>query len=237
MYRVAICENEPIMLDKAREMCSEILNELEVDHEISAYSSAEALETVLDEMGDPFHLLLLDINLEQKSGLTLAKELYARSCESGIVFMTSYREYAAEGYDAHPIHFLTKPIDRMRLAEAIKIDLKRRALPKTIMLNTGRKMVALPIKDVYYIESRNHHIFIYKEKDTLEIRLSLSEVESMLPNQFQRCHASYLVNLDQVREVGKSEVILRGGKRIPISRTYGDRFATAYLRYFNTYLS
>jgi len=45
------------------------------------------------------------------------------------------------------------------------------------------------------------------------------------------------VNLEYVREVGKSEVVLRGGTTLPISRTYSDRFATAYLRYFNTYLS
>jgi len=67
--------------------------------------------------------------------------------------------------------------------------------------------------------------------------LTLSEVEALLSNQFQRCHASYLVNLEYVREVGKTEIVLRGGKKLPLSRTYADRFGTAYLRYFNTYLS
>lgn len=237
MYKIAICEDEPYTLENTRSLCSDILNKHEVEHEISLYSSAEELEAVLDEKGDPFHLLILDIKLEKKSGLTLAKELYSRNSEMGIVFMTNYCEYAQEGYDAHPIHFLTKPIDRSRLTEAIKTDLKRKALPKTITLNYGRKLMILPVKEICYIESRNHHIFICKKDDTHEIRMKLTEVEPLLSNQFQRCHTSYLVNLEYVKEVGKTEVLLQNGKKLPISRMWRDRFATAYLRYFNTYLS
>lgn len=42
------------------------------------------------------------------------------SQEVGIVFMTSCRDFAQESYDAHPIHFLVKPIDGSRLLEAFK---------------------------------------------------------------------------------------------------------------------
>jgi len=237
VYKVAICEDDRLTLEQTRSLCDEILCDLKAEHEISLFSSAEELETVLDGQGDPFHLLILDIKLEKKSGITLAKELYARGSEMGVIFMTNYREYAEEGYDAHPIHFLMKPIDSTRLTEAIKIGLKRIALPKTITLNCGRKMITLPIKDIRYIESRNHHIYLFREDETHEIRLTLSEVEAMLPGQFQRCHASYLVNFEWIKEVGKTEIILRGGTRLPLSRTYADRFKTAYLRYFNTYLS
>lgn len=237
MYKVAICEDDRLTLERTRSLCDEILCGLKAEHEISLFSSAEALETVLDERDDPFHLLILDIKLEKKSGLTLAKELYDRGSEIGVIFMTNYREYAEEGYDAHPIHFLMKPIDRTRLAEAIKIDLKRKALPKMVTLSYGRKMLTLPVKEIHYIESRNHHIYVFREDEVHEIRLTLSEVETLLSSQFQRCHASYLVNLEYIREVGKTEITLRGGKKLPLSRTYADRFKIAYLRYFNTYLS
>lgn len=237
MYQIAICEDEPVVLEQTRVLCGEILNELGVMHEISLFTSAEALERVLDEQSDPFQLLILDIQLGAKSGLTLAKELYARNSEIGIIFMTNCRDFAEEGYDAHPIHFLVKPVDRTRLTDAIKIDLKRKMLPQTVVLNSGRKVVALSVKEIHYIESRNHTLYIYKERDVQELRMSLSEAASLLPIQFQRCHASYLVNLQYVTQMGKSEVVLQNGIRIPISRTYSDRFATAYLRYFNAYLS
>lgn len=237
MYKVAICDDDEPMLEHARARCSDILNEIGVEHEIVLFSSAEKLEVVLDEAKAPFHLLILDIRLEGKSGLTLAKELYSRNSEIGIIFMTNYREYAEECYDAHPIHFLTKPMDRTRLTEAIKIDLKRRNLPRAITLNYGKKILVLSLKDIYYIESRNHHIYIFKEKECQEIRLTLSAVEAMLGKQFQRCHSSYLVNLEYVSEFGKTDIVLRGGKRLPLSRTYASRFSTAYLHFFNTYLS
>lgn len=237
MYKVAICEDEAHTREQVRELCRDILNEIKVESEIALFSAAEELEAVLDAEGDPFHLLILDIELEGKSGLTLAKELYERSCETGVIFITNHREYAEEGYDAHPIHFLVKPIDRMRLTQAIKMDLKRRNLPRMVTLNYGKRVLALPTKDICYIESRNHHIYICRETGHQEIRLTLSEVEAMLGEQFQRCHSSYLVNLECVREFGKTDIVLRDGKRLPLSRTYAKHFSTAYLRFFNTYLS
>lgn len=63
--------------------------------------------------------------------------------EVGIVFMTRCRDFAQEGYDAHPIHFLVKPIDRSRLLEAFKIDLKRKGLSQMITLNCGRKLILM----------------------------------------------------------------------------------------------
>jgi len=237
MYKVAICVDEASTQEQVHTLCRDIFREIKVDCEISLYSSAEELETVLNGEGDPFHLLILDIQLGGKSGLELAKEMYARKCDIGVVFITNYREYAQEGYDAHPIHFLTKPIDRLRLTQAIKIDLKRRKLPRTITLNYGKRVLALPTKEIRYIESRNHHIYICKETEHQEIRMSLSEVEAMLGEQFQRCHSSYLVNLEYVSEFGKTDIVLQGGKRLPLSRTYASRFSTAYLRFFNTYLT
>jgi len=237
VYKVAICEDDRLTLEQTRSLCDEILCDLKAEHEISLFSSAEELETVLDGQGDPFHLLILDIKLEKKSGLTLAKELHTRDSKIGVIFMTNYGEYAQEGYDAHPLHFLMKPIDRTRLTEAIKLDLKQKSLPKTITLRSGKRMIALPVKDIHYIESRNHHIYVFGENETHEIRLTLSEVENLLSSQFQRCHASYLVNLEWIREIGKTEITLRDEKKLPMSRTYVDRFKTAYLRYFNTYLS
>lgn len=237
MYHVAVCENDLDMLDHARCLCHEILGDAEVDHDISLFTSAETLESTLKEKNDPFQLIIMDIKLGEKDGLTLAKEIYSRNADIGIVFITNYPEFAAEGYDAHPIHFLTKPIDKMRLTEAIKIDLKRKALPKTVTINYGRKVAVYPIREIYYIESRNHHIHIKTANGFDEIRLSLSEVELMLSCQFQRCHASYLVNLEYVKKVGKTEIVLKDDTKLPVSRSYSNRFVTAYLRYFNTYLS
>ena len=65
------------------------------------------------------------------------------------------------------------------------------------------------------------------------IRETLSELESRLdPERFVRIHRSAIVGIDAVREVeslfhGDFAVVLRTGERLPVGRTYRDRFLVA----------
>ncbi len=64
--------------------------------------------------------------------------------------------------------------------------------------------------------------------------LSLAEVERQLPaGQFCRCHNSYLVNLEQVEEIQRTELLLRDGTSLPVGRTYYKSFQSAFIRYMN----
>lgn len=47
----------------------------------------------------------------------------------------------------------------------------------------------------------------------------LSDIETKLENSgFVRCHISYLCNLAYVQELRRTELVLQGGQRVPISR-------------------
>lgn len=66
--------------------------------------------------------MLLDIQMEGKSGMTLTKELYRRQVPVRFLFITGYVEYALEGYEVHPVHYLLKPVEPSQLEEVLVQD-------------------------------------------------------------------------------------------------------------------
>ena len=63
------------------------------------------------------------------SGLEMARWLYDRGVRDRVVFITGNPEYALAGYDAHPLHYLLKPVDRERLEAALHLALEKRRPP------------------------------------------------------------------------------------------------------------
>ena len=74
-YRLAICEDDPLVRDEMCALCRDILTEEQIEHEVTPFSSAEELEKILAESEHPFDLLLLDIQMEGMNGLELAQNL------------------------------------------------------------------------------------------------------------------------------------------------------------------
>lgn len=120
------------------------------------------------------------------------------------------------------------------MANALHTDLKLNYLPKTAVLRIGSKTVSLFLTDIRYIESYNHSIAIHQTEGPQTYLISLSEIERQLPpDQFCRCHNSYLVNLGYVQEIARTELSLRSGGRLPVGRTYYKLFQEKFIRYLN----
>ena len=115
MYEVAICEDEEVLRDGLCTQCSQILDDLKVEHTVSPYSSAEELESALSG-GAVYSLLCLDILMDGKTGMELAQELRERDEKTSILFITSSTEFLKDGYSVRPIQYLLKPVKREELA-------------------------------------------------------------------------------------------------------------------------
>ena len=71
MYRVAVCEDEKNLREDLCAQCAAILSELQIEHTVTPYSSAEELEAAFSA-GAEFSLLCLDILMDGKTGMKLA---------------------------------------------------------------------------------------------------------------------------------------------------------------------
>ncbi len=233
-YRLAICEDNDTIRAQLHSLCREVLNEIGVEHSIMDFSSAQELENLLEAENNPFDLLLLDIQMEGLTGMELAQSLRQRGDRVSIIFVTGCEDYLPQGYSVQPIHFLLKPVSREALSAALRTDWELNHKPKTAVLRIGSKTVSLTLSEIRYIESYNHNIIIHQTEGDRTCVFSLTEFErQMPPNQFCRCHNSYLVNMAYVEEIGRTELSLRGGVGVPIGRAYYKSLQSAFIRYMN----
>ena len=233
-YRLAVCEDDPAARAHVGSLCSELLGEWGVEHAVALFPSAEALEERLRREPDAFDLLILDIQMEGMTGMELARALRELGSEVSILFLTGRADYALEGYNVHPVHFLLKPVDREALAGALRLDWERNHRPKALALRSGGRTVSLPTAEIQYIESINRSVVVHLVSGEQAFPLTMTQAERLTPaDLFARCHNSFLVNLAHVAEVGRAGVLLRSGAQLPVGRRYFQSFQTAFIRYLN----
>ena len=77
--------------------------------QISLFTSAEHFLFSYGREKD-FDILLLDIEMGDMDGVTMAKKLRQENHAIQIIFITGYSDYIAEGYEVAALHYLMKPV-------------------------------------------------------------------------------------------------------------------------------
>lgn len=208
--RIAIADDER----PARSEMIHQLQELIADAEIlEADSGATVLDLVTEQDVD---LLFLDINLGDIQGTHLVKALKRIRPNMKIVFVTAYSEYAVEAFELEVNDYIMKPFSPKRLKRVLDKCLRKEqkeqqvseefpieeAELRRLAISCEGKTVFEDIRDIVFIETCNRGCTIHvKGKEYYEGK-TIGEYEKKLEGKrFFRCQKSYLINLDQVKEV------------------------------------
>lgn len=206
---------------------------------IHAYASSEDL---LDawQHGLQIDALFLDIQIPgEMSGLALAKEIHQVNEYIPIVFITSYGEYAEEGYTVNALRYLRKPISEQAIAECMDIFWRRWKLQHSdsLVMDLPTQLLRLPVKTILYIEVQGHYCMIRTSdnEEGYRFRHPLDAIRKKLTSQlFVQCHRSFLVNLMYVRHISNSYVTMADGTVIPLGKNYQQQlvqqFRNLYLK-------
>ena len=102
MYRIAICEDEPLMVQENEAMLCRILEnrhfQRDTDFAVSSFSTAGLLLAALRNQPASFDLLLLDMRLAQENGVELASYLRESDIGCSIIYITAYTEYMQDAF-------------------------------------------------------------------------------------------------------------------------------------------
>lgn len=113
-YQIAICDDS----DKDAAFVQEILTQWAQDRQIEIlarrFPSAESFLFEYEENKE-YDILLLDIEMGQMDGVTMAKQVRKDNEAVQIIFITGYSDYIAEGYEVAALHYLMKPVNREKL--------------------------------------------------------------------------------------------------------------------------
>ena len=226
MIIVAICEDERYILEELRRKVEKYINRKSLDASIKTFMSGEELLKAKKK----FDIILLDLMLPGIDGLEVARQI---SCRSRIIFVTSYREYAVEAFDANAVHYLVKPVTEERLFSALDraVNQTEQMDNQALTLIKSGKTQVIFIRDIFYCEVFNHQVRIHTVHGTYDYLGTLDMLDSLLDERFFRCHRSYVVNMNYVAGQEKGVAILTNGERIFISRRKQTDFIQRLLNF------
>lgn len=226
MIIVAICEDERYILEELRKKVEKYINRKSLDASIKTFTSGEELLKAKKK----FDIILLDLMLPGIDGLEVARQI---SCRSRIIFVTSYREYAVEAFDANAVHYLVKPVTEERLFSALDraVNQTEQMDNQALTLIKSGKTQVIFIRDILYCEVFNHQVRIHTVHGTYDYFGTLDMLEAKLDERFFRCHRSFVVNMSCVAGQEKGVAILTNGERIFISRRKQTDFIQRLLNF------
>ena len=97
------------------------------------------------------------------------------------------------------------------------------------LVREGDRYLVIKAGEITWITAAGNYVELHLGARSVLLRMTLSELERQLdPGRFARIHRSTIVALDEIREIvpewhGDSEVILRSGQVLRMSRKYRGR--------------
>ena len=239
MIRIAVCDDEK----NIRSYLTSLIREQNTECEITEYASAD--EYLSSGMGHD--LLFLDIELKSSAsgmdgntinGMGMARQIRGMEQikQPVIIFVTGYEKYVYDAFDVDAFQYLVKPVNEQKFAEVFsraqdKILSEAEQKKKTLLIQYAGANKAIPIDNIYYMESQKHKMVLSTKDGKLEYYAKIGELEEELQGHFCRIHKGYLVNLSYVEEYSRTEIILTSGDKLPLSKYKYEDFVKAYLRF------
>jgi len=236
--RTLIIDDERLARVELRKLLKEF-STIEVVDE--AANVADALDKIDQLKPD---LIFLDIQMPGKTGIDLLAEL-DRSPQ--VIFTTEHHEYALKAFEVNALDYLMKPIDPMRLADAIQkvqqLEAARAGVVEgeallngiltendQVFVKDGDRCWVVKLNEIRFFESVVNYARVFFGSNKPMILKSLNALEDRLdPKLFFRTNRKHIVNLRMIEKIepyfnGGLLLELKGGDKIEVSRRQTLRF-------------
>lgn len=208
MLNFVLCDDNLNMLNKLSTMLENIFIKNDYDAEIS-FTSDDA-DSILGYVNShKADVLFLDINLKSKmSGLELAERVRQKNKNCYIVFTTGHLEYAMIAYKFKTFDYLPKPVTSARLEDTVvRLFEDINGMPnKYIKIDSKNTLVNED--EIKYIKRDGMKLVFHTDSRDYETYSSFNKIQEQLPNNFIRCHKSYVANINKIVNIEPSNNIV-----------------------------
>lgn len=182
-----------------------------------------------------WNVVFLDIEMDGMNGFEIAKSIRRRYSENECIisFVTTHSELAADGYDYKAFRYILKDapesIRLRKVRETVREYYSKNKFLKISYKGAQRK---LPVHEIRCIEVVGHCLNIKTDSESVCWNNTINQIETELSGYgFIRCHRSFIVSYDSIKEIRAKDILLKNGDIVPIGRAYKKHFEENFLSF------
>lgn len=238
MIQIAICDDEPILLEEIEKETRACLSRQKIFSVVSTYTNGENLLYEIED-GASYDLLLLDIELPGVSGMDLARRIHDLLPYALIVFVTAHYKYAVDAYELNIFRYIPKNQLKSRLPHALRDAAAMLEIQNTdsYLISNQNRMERIPLKDVLYILRDGKNAVFYLRHPVgkgagqgeasapqtvreYRIRKPLTEIyEELNQDYFIFIDRGCIVNLHHISRIAGSSCELTNQTILPVAQS------------------
>ena len=218
----AICDDSPQALKLTTEKAEKVFLKKNISYKLFTYTDSKQFLFDIDH-NSQLDLAILDIDMPSPNGLELAKTIKKLHKNCLIIFLTSYLNYAVDGYELEIFRFVPKTDIEERLertiGDATKIidfDSKR-----SYIIQKHDLICRIEHKNILYIIKNGKNSIIHcLNNEDIKVRKTLSEIyDELAAEEFIYIDRGCIANMANVQRLDERDWICKNGDRLAVSRT------------------
>lgn len=218
--RIAIVDDVAVERTLLRSRLESQVQSRHLGVQILEFDSGEAFLAAARE--ESFDVLFLDIYMGGITGVETAAELRSFDSECLLVFTTTSRDHALDGFRVRAMHYLVKPYAEDEVSTLLDEILRR--IPKAdkhITIKVNGSNMQLSFRDIVRAEHYAHQIHIKAASGrTFVTRQSFGEFTAPLKTdeRFFVCGRGVIINMEHATDIGNGSFTMDDGSTAGISR-------------------
>lgn len=230
MIRIAVVDDEQIILNSIHKKIAKILYDLNAEFEIQDFTSGKTALKEITEKG--FDIIFLDIDMPDISGMTIAKKIRMQEENIEIVFITNKDELVYDAIKVVPFRFIRKSRFDEEIKEALhEFIAKLNNIKLFYIFSTSNGEKTVQPTQIRYVEVSSHKLSIHMLNESFITNGNLKDIEEQFYTYgFIKVHQSFLVNFRVINYIKRNEVILDNGTALPLSRSRYEKTKFEYMR-------
>ena len=196
-----------------------LMDELDMQLVLDAEDPYVLLEKVKTSQNTGIYFLDIDLG-SSMNGMKLAQQIRLFDPRGFIIFITAHSElsYMTFQYRVEAMDFVLKdnPAEvKVKIRECLLHAMERYTLQtnkahKVYTAQIGGRKISVDYDDIFFFETSSniHKVILHAKDRQIEFSGTMKELTSILDDNFVRCHRSFLVNKNNIKEVDAKNRII-----------------------------
>lgn len=213
---IVLCDDVPADRQKLKFYLQHLQKGKDYNDEIAEYNSGEALLASFEQGLAP-DIIFMDIYMGKMSGIDTATKLRDRNYNNDLVFCTTSKDNALDGFRLKADGYLVKPYSYKDFCDAIwRCREKLLKTEQTLNFISQRLDYKIPLTDITFLETTKKGCTVHTLKSAYFTWDRISELNEKLSlsKAFLKLTQSYTINMENIKKITSEKILFKNAEEV-----------------------